>query len=93
MANKYEYVKRSIDKRKRFVDGLKENPCERCGKSFHPCAMQWHHKDPSIKKFSIGRGLYRQSMKAIKEEIRKCVLYCANCHAIVEYELRHDVKI
>ncbi len=43
-------------------------------------AFQFHHKDPSEKKFQLSFGTY--SWDKIKEEARKCELWCANCHSI-----------
>ena len=56
--------------------------CERCGYDKCQEALQWHHLDPSVKEFSIAvrKGLNYQTLK---EEISKCQLLCANCHAEV----------
>ena len=45
----------------------------------HQSAFDFHHKDPSTKKFEIGE-LLSCSWKKIKVELDKCVLYCSNCH-------------
>jgi hypothetical protein len=43
-----------------------------------------NHLDPAEKRFGLGsRGLAR-SIAALREEARKCVLLCSNCHAQVE---------
>jgi hypothetical protein len=58
--------------------------CVLCGFDAHPCALQFHHLDPSAKLFEIGgRGLTR-SLAALRAEAEKCALVCANCHAMVE---------
>lgn len=50
--------------------------CRRC--------RQFHHRDPARKRFGLGsRGLAR-SIEDLREEAKKCVLLCANCHAMVE---------
>ena len=42
------------------------------------------HLDPERKEFGIAlRGVAR-SLERAREEVRKCVLLCANCHAEVE---------
>jgi hypothetical protein len=47
-------------------------------------ALHFHHVDPSEKRFGLGgRGLTR-SIDALREEAKKCVLLCSNCHAQVE---------
>jgi hypothetical protein len=89
MTNSYQYVKDSVDRRREWLDSLKKDqPCADCGVSFPPCVMDYHHIDPTTKKFSIGRGSYRNSRKLILEEISKCILVCANCHRLREYSTR-----
>jgi transposase len=58
--------------------------CRLCGFARYAGALQFHHLDPSTKRFQLGgRGLTR-SLKILREEAKKCVLLCANCHAMVE---------
>lgn len=57
--------------------------CAVCGYDAHPAALQFHHVDPSSKAFTVRDGGTR-SIARMREEIRKCVLLCANCHAQVE---------
>ena len=58
--------------------------CRLCGFSRYAGALQFHHVDPAAKRFQLGgRGLTR-SLTELREEARKCVLLCANCHAMVE---------
>lgn len=53
--------------------------CERCGYSKCRAALEWHHRDPSEKEFSIGnrRG---KNIEELRTETNKCLLLCANCH-------------
>jgi transposase len=58
--------------------------CLLCGFAEYDGALQFHHVDPTTKAFQIGgRGLTR-SLEVLRTEVRKCVLLCANCHAMVE---------
>lgn len=57
--------------------------CVICGFDAHPSALQFHHVDPGQKSFTIRNGDTR-SLERMREEARKCVLLCANCHAQVE---------
>jgi transposase-like protein len=58
--------------------------CTLCGYDRCRAALQFHHLDPSTKLFEVsGRGVTR-SLERAREEARKCVLLCANCHAEVE---------
>lgn len=64
-----------------MIISLKDSPCTDCGGRFPPCAMHFDHLDPSTKKFIIAKKL-NTSKENILEEIAKCELVCANCHAI-----------
>jgi hypothetical protein len=58
--------------------------CLVCGYDRHPAALEFHHLDPAAKSFNLSlRGVTRK-IDALREEARKCVLLCANCHAEVE---------
>jgi transposase-like protein len=58
--------------------------CRLCGYSRYAGALQFHHVDPTKKAFALSsRGLARSLAKA-RDEVVKCVLLCANCHAEVE---------
>lgn len=58
--------------------------CVLCGYDRSAAALQFHHVDPSQKRFNISLGGITRSLDAAREELRKCVLLCANCHAEVE---------
>jgi transposase-like protein len=58
--------------------------CARCGYAGSASALHFHHVDPTSKAFALaGRGVSR-ALDAARDEARKCVLLCANCHAEVE---------
>lgn len=44
-----------------------------------PCCLDFHHLDPSTKKFNISVS-YRRSTKKFLDELDKCIVLCANCH-------------
>lgn len=58
--------------------------------------MNWHHRDPLIKSFEIGRGIKdcgnkKRSIQSLKREVDKCDMLCTNCHTLrhkQEYEER-----
>ena len=60
--------------------------CSICG--YNKCidALEFHHKDPSIKEFKIGSG-NTMSWKEYKNEVSKCMLVCSNCHKEIHSKL------
>lgn len=72
-------IRRAIKKNLVLYKGGK---CQIC--SYDKCidALQFHHKNPSEKDFSISqfRNYDVHSIKKYYEEVDKCDLLCANCH-------------
>jgi hypothetical protein len=58
--------------------------CRLCGYDRSPAALVFHHVDPTTKRFGLARGGMTRSLARAREEARKCLLLCANCHAEVE---------
>jgi len=58
--------------------------CVICGYSGCQRALQFHHLDPTTKRFHIGHGGHTRSLSRSRVETKKCALLCANCHAEVE---------
>jgi len=52
--------------------------------------MQFHHKDADKKDFIIG-NVGNKSWDSIKNEMKKCILLCANCH-MIEHSTKKDEK-
>jgi hypothetical protein len=68
------------DTKQRIIDAF-DGKCCNCGYNKCHAALELHHLDPLQKKFTF--GAIRSSPKSwatIVEELRKCVLLCANCH-------------
>jgi hypothetical protein len=58
--------------------------CRLCGYDRYAGALEFHHLDPALKSFGLSvRGITR-SLESLRDEARKCVLLCSNCHAEVE---------
>jgi hypothetical protein len=67
-------------------DYLMDHPCVDCGNT-DPVVLDFDHVQGK-KKFNIGaRGSH--TIKAIKVEIAKCEVRCANCHRIRHWEERN----
>jgi transposase-like protein len=62
--------------------------CRLCGFSEHPGALHFHHIDPATKEFHLGFGGETRSIERMRAEAKKCVLLCANCHALVEADVK-----
>ena len=82
-----------IEKNKKNKAELKEEwdafkrtlKCTKCGFN-HPAALDFHHEDPSTKEHNVNRLISNKLFKKAYEEIKKCVVLCANCHRIHHYE-------
>lgn len=66
----------------RWAQTLKDEPCTDCGQKYHFAAMQWDHLPGCNKVGNLAKLIQSGSKKAILEEVAKCELVCANCHAI-----------
>jgi hypothetical protein len=74
-----------------WASSLKEGrPCADCGGVFHPAAMHWDHRPGTLKRKDVSSMVPRMSHEAILQEIAKCDLVCANCHAVRTHS-RRDV--
>jgi hypothetical protein len=58
--------------------------CAICGYSRCLAALEFHHRERSSKSFSVAARGVTRSLTEAREEARKCVLLCGNCHAEVE---------
>jgi hypothetical protein len=68
-------------------------PCTDCGLEFHPAAMQWDHLPGHNKKADLAFLARRGSRERVLEEIAKCELVCANCHAVRSYRRRDSIPV
>jgi hypothetical protein len=55
--------------------------CKHCPEN-HPACLQFHHREPKDKLFSIAHAITHGGigLKRLLEEIVKCDVVCANCH-------------
>ena len=56
--------------------------CCKCGYNKYSAALEFHHLNPEEKEFSIGNFTSHNNVniQQAKEEVKKCVLLCSNCH-------------
>lgn len=75
--------KKNPSKIRDYVYGVKlERGCSKCPER-RPSCLQFHHLDRSKKEFEISRAKL-MSLKRVMNEISKCIILCANCHAVEE---------
>jgi hypothetical protein len=77
---------RRAERRQEFLvwyAALKETkPCADCGGSFAAPAMHWDHLPGTEKVGDVSNLIGRLCKQRVIDEIAKCDLVCANCHAI-----------
>lgn len=76
---------------KRYVDGLKTEPCTDCDRCHAADAMDFDHVR-GVKVANIS-DLLGGSREALDRELAKTELVCATCHRIREMERRLDVHV
>lgn len=72
-------------RKRMIITGAKNVPCMDCGIRYPSYVMDFDHRDPSTKRFSIGRQVASYGIDALRAEIAKCDVVCANCHRIRTY--------
>jgi len=81
-----ENVTRRHQKMRRLLLAEAGGQCAICGYDRCRFNLHFHHVDPTQKSFSMDMG-NGKSLAAYREEARKCVLVCANCHGEIEARL------
>lgn len=76
-----ESVQRRRLKIKQMAVEYKGGKCEVCGYNKCNRALQFHHRDPTEKDFGIASKGVCRAWEKVKEELDKCAMVCANCHA------------
>jgi transposase len=78
-----ERVSRRRRKVKQILVEEAGGTCLLCGYERCIAALEFHHVDPSTKRFRLSHG-GTISLERLRKEAGKCVLLCSNCHAEVE---------
>lgn len=69
----------------------KGGKCQKCGYNKCQGALDFHHRDPKEKDFSICKKYgCRKITDRIRRELDKCDLLCANCHREQHFEEASD---
>jgi hypothetical protein len=76
-----------------FLRELRRVPCADCGRSYLPYQMDFDHRDPHAKSFTLTTGsAMLKSRAALMAEAAKCDVVCANCHR-VRTRRQHRVRL
>lgn len=65
---------------KRKCIEYKGGKCEYCGYNKYDGALDFHHKNPELKEFTLAHARLTSFSNKIKFELDKCLLLCSNCH-------------
>lgn len=73
----------------KYKEGL---VCSNCGDTRH-YVLDFHHLDPS-KKFKSITKLANDgyTIGRLKDELKKCIVLCSNCHRELHYKERHRLE-
>ena len=71
-----------------FKTGLHCWKCKQC----HPATLDFHHVNPQEKEYNVHMLISSGMFTKAYEEIKKCVVLCANCHPIHHYDERMELK-
>lgn len=84
--NNYKKQQERAWSRKLELIKMMGGKCSKCGYDKNIAALDFHHLNPKEKSFQLdARHLSNTHMEKIMEEVKKCVLLCANCHREIHY--------
>ena len=76
-------VRRRQEATTAFLRQLRDVPCFDCGGHFEPHQMDFDHRDPREKRFTLCSGRAALKNRAqILAEAAKCDVVCVNCHRL-----------
>lgn len=89
MKSKSQAVKDWRHRTKQKLIASMGGQCQCCGYNKCNTALELHHIDPAEKEFSMGQIMgHPKSAKQIADEMKKCILVCANCHREIHAGIR-----
>ena len=81
--------KKKYRKLKRDMVNLMGGACSIC--KYNKCisALEFHHEKGTKKDNSVGFLISRGCMRKAREEVKKCILLCSNCHRELHFKERN----
>lgn len=80
-------TKKYQNSRIELLNRIKTKPCMDCGVQYNPWIMQFDHRNPQEKEFTICENKCT-NIKRLMAEVEKCDVVCSNCHANRTYQRR-----
>lgn len=71
--------------RKQNLINVMGGKCCICGFDKYNSALEFHHVNSEDKDFGITQGTTTKAVEKQLDELRKCILVCANCHRGIHY--------
>jgi hypothetical protein len=65
--------------------------CVQCGQN-HPATLDFHHIERHPDNRKVNKLLTNKAFRQAAEEIKKCLVLCANCHRIHHHNERLEKK-
>jgi hypothetical protein len=81
------FLPRSQRENMKLIDAHKTtHGCRRCGYNADPLELELHFRDLPESEFTVSKvALFNR--KRLRHALRKCEVYCRNCHLVVHSEL------
>ena len=93
--NKEQRQKREREKKaaakQKWRDFKSTLSCVQCGQN-HPATLDFHHIERHPDNRKVKKLLTNKAYKQVMEEIKKCVVLCANCHRKGHWYERHGTE-
>ena len=85
--NTQRTLNRRADNRSWLNDRKESIGCEHCGLA-EASVLDFHHRNPDQKKMAVNEMVtYGYGKDALRAELQKCVVLCANCHRREHFEV------
>ena len=83
--------RRKQEEKKKWFEFKCSLRCAFCGQN-HPATLDFHHEDPSKKDREVSYFVKNYQYKRAMEEVKKCLVLCANCHRILHFKEHFALK-